>query len=819
MGKTAYDIVMEQRKKIVEKIVANMEQGYLFVPSSWNKEVLRPQNPISNVKYNGANRLILGFTAIEKGYKDPRWLTYKQAKESNLKIKSEELKNSVICEKWIWTKEIDVEDEENKGKFHKETITLNKPIVMYFRVYNGEQIENMPELEIKELESSEITELADSYITSSECQIEELAQEKSFYSPKDDKIVLPLRNSFTTDQHFLSVLWHEMAHSTGHKDRFNRDLSGVFGSEKYAKEELRAELTAVFLEAEYGLENKIQGTHTNYFNSWITVLKNDPKELFSASNDASKITDFLMNNYEKVREIKQEIARVDEQIDRVRTENEELKAELGTMQDDKILPEIKELLAELKYSDELIEKYKDFIYNIKDNLYLENNKEIIRNLPDLESINSKAKVFIHWSENPNFKKSDILTLQKANEISENEEIRVSKDLGYDKVKFTLFFPGENGKYKFITDRIDIGDNSQKNLCDFIEKFYKIDINTLLDKEVEIHFKENPFSEILIDTIKRGTLYPEAIKINEEYNEFLKEAKSEYEELLKLSPDEKDRIDKQYNMYVKNTYLNKLAYYKAQASIPNWTVTGRGNYNFSKLEKRNERERIAYEKLTETKNKWTNFKHSIKARVVKAEKQAEMKTIAEKLIIGSQNPAKFHKEKIGNIDSYRSENYIIVKHYSAFTVLSKQWESVLAKQDNIWQLQIPSSLDNRRFATLRDAKYLVSYLESHSETAESENSKSSIQELKENLHTKTKEMYKALIKEDDIDNPKSKEYKNCKKEIEQIQQKLSDKGINKSMQDDIISSAKTEFKQEIEPEIQEQKPLKEIIIEQEISVEQ
>ena len=424
MGKTAYDIVMEQRKKIVEKIVANMEQGYLFVPSSWNKEVLRPQNPISNVKYNGANRLILGFTAIEKGYKDPRWLTYKQAKESNLKIKSEELKNSVICEKWIWTKEIDVEDEENKGKFHKETITLNKPIVMYFRVYNGEQIENMPELEIKELESSEITELADSYITSSECQIEELAQEKSFYSPKDDKIVLPLRNSFTTDQHFLSVLWHEMAHSTGHKDRFNRDLSGVFGSEKYAKEELRAELTAVFLEAEYGLENKIQGTHTNYFNSWITVLKNDPKELFSASNDASKITDFLMNNYEKVREIKQEIARVDEQIDRVRTENEELKAELGTMQDDKILPEIKELLAELKYSDELIEKYKDFIYNIKDNLYLENNKEIIRNLPDLESINSKAKVFIHWSENPNFKKSDILTLQKANEISENEEIRV-----------------------------------------------------------------------------------------------------------------------------------------------------------------------------------------------------------------------------------------------------------------------------------------------------------------------------------------------------------------------------------------------------------
>ncbi|MBR3255696.1 MAG: DUF1738 domain-containing protein [Clostridia bacterium] len=819
MGKTAYDIVMEQREKIVEKIISNMEKGYIFTPKSWNKDILRPQNPISNVKYNGANRLILGYTAIEKEYKDPRWLTYKQAQENNLRIKKDELKNYTICEKWIWTKEIDVEDEENKGKFHKETITLNKPIVMYFRVYNGEQIENMPELEINELETSEITRLADDYITSSACKIEEVAQERSFYSPTEDKIVLPIRNSFTTDQHFLSVLWHEMAHSTGHKDRLNRDLSDTFGSTEYAKEELRAELSAVFLEAEYGLENKIEDTHTNYFNSWIKVLKDNPKELFFASNDASKITDCLINNYEKVRAIKQEIARVDEQIDRVRTANEELKSELEALENENILPEVKNLLADLQYPDELVEKYKPFICDIKDNAFLEENKAIIKSLTDLESIDSKAKVFINWSENPNFKEYDILTLQKANEICESEQIRLSQDLGYDKVKFTLFFPGENGKYKFLTDRIDLGDSSQKNLCDFLEKFYKIDTNILLDKEVAIYFKENPFSESLVDTIKRGTLYPEAIRINEEYNEFLKEAKQEYEELLKIAPEEREKIEKEYNLYVKNTYLNKLAYYKAQASIPNWTVTGRGNYNFSKLEKRNEREMKAFDKLTETKNKWIRFKKSIESKIKKAEKKAEMKSIAEKLIIGSQNPVKFHKAKIGNIDCYRSENYIIVKHYSAFTVLSKQWESELAKQENIWQLHIPSSLDNRRFSTLRDAKYLASYLENNSETAESESSKSIIQELKDKLYTTTKEMYKSMINEDDIENPKSDEYKNCKKETEKIKLELLNNGVEDKEQEEIISSAKKDFKEEIKPEVQASKVEREIIIEQEIFVEQ
>ena len=341
MGKTDYQIVMEQRKQIVDKIISNLEKGYFLTEDRWNREALRPQNPISNVKYNGVNRLILGLKAIEEGYTDSRWLTYKQAQENNLRIKKEELKNFTICEKWIWSKEIEVEDEENPGKKKKEIIPLSVPQVFYFRVYNGNQVENMPQLPQKEVQNKEIAEITDNFILSSKCEIKEVAQERAFYSNKEDKIILPPRNTFSSEEMFLVSLWHEMAHSTANEERLNRDIKSIFGTEKYAKEEITAELSATFLEAEFGIENiENEKEHSNYIKSWISVLKDDPKELFKASNEASKITDFLMNNYEEVVQQKQEIKRLEQEIEKAQKEQEELKEQLLEEQKTSINEEI-----------------------------------------------------------------------------------------------------------------------------------------------------------------------------------------------------------------------------------------------------------------------------------------------------------------------------------------------------------------------------------------------------------------------------------------------------------------------------------------------
>lgn len=94
-----------------------------------------------------------------------------------------------------------------------------------------------------------------------------------------------------------------MAHSTGHESRLNRPLGNGFGSEAYAKEELNAELSSVFLENELCIsmepDSEMLKDHANYVKSWLSVLKENPNELFVACATAESITEYLMEYYGK----------------------------------------------------------------------------------------------------------------------------------------------------------------------------------------------------------------------------------------------------------------------------------------------------------------------------------------------------------------------------------------------------------------------------------------------------------------------------------------------------------------------------------------
>ena len=294
----AFEIVMQQRKELVEKIIGMMQQGDFFRNASeWNCAALSPQNPLSNVRYKGGNRLKLMSAVIANHYRDPRWATAKQYMEKGYHIRKGE--HGIICEKWIFTKEKIVTDEN--GKKHKEETLLDHPQVAFFRVFNAEQVDDFPEFEpsVNETERTEAGIMADRLITTSECPVELLAQAKAFYSPSADKIILPLRSQFKDEQSFVKTLLHEMSHSTGAADRLNRDMSGGFGSEKYAKEELRAEIGSLFTGYDLGLQLNAEHyeDHSDYLKSWISVLKDDYNELFRACADAEKISERLVGNY------------------------------------------------------------------------------------------------------------------------------------------------------------------------------------------------------------------------------------------------------------------------------------------------------------------------------------------------------------------------------------------------------------------------------------------------------------------------------------------------------------------------------------------
>ena len=294
---SAREIVENSRREIVKEVIEDMKRGYFFAIDRWNKEALRPQNPITQVKYQGINRIRLAFQAKKMNYQDPRWITFLQAKEQGWKVKNEE--NGTVCEKWIWTKEKIEKDEDGNEK--KTIINLRKPIVYYFTLFNAEQIEGIPKLEKKQMNETELGKVADDFIKSSECEIVEKVQDESYYIPSEDKIVLPPREYFKSEESFLGTLFHEMSHSTGHQTRLNRDIVNEFGTVEYANEELRAELGAMFIEADLNLDFKenVNADHTNYLKSWISVLEDNPDELFKAGNDSSKISERLIDNYNK----------------------------------------------------------------------------------------------------------------------------------------------------------------------------------------------------------------------------------------------------------------------------------------------------------------------------------------------------------------------------------------------------------------------------------------------------------------------------------------------------------------------------------------
>ena len=80
--------------------------------------------------------------------------------------------------------------------------------------------------------------------------VRHVAGDRAFYNLNNDEIVLPERVQFPSANHYYQTALHELGHSTGHPERMNRAtlIEGIadgFGSPAYAKEELRAEISAV----------------------------------------------------------------------------------------------------------------------------------------------------------------------------------------------------------------------------------------------------------------------------------------------------------------------------------------------------------------------------------------------------------------------------------------------------------------------------------------------------------------------------------------------------------------------------------------------
>lgn len=134
-------------------------------------------------------------------------MTLKQANKQGYRIKKGA--KSVLLEKWVWSKI--VEEENENGELEKKIVKLKNPYVNFFRVFNAEQIDGIgPIPKVIPMEKNEMLKLAEEVIASSQCEIVESMQNRSYYSPKEDKIMLPPRDYFKSQEAFLAVTLHEV---------------------------------------------------------------------------------------------------------------------------------------------------------------------------------------------------------------------------------------------------------------------------------------------------------------------------------------------------------------------------------------------------------------------------------------------------------------------------------------------------------------------------------------------------------------------------------------------------------------------------------
>lgn len=277
------------RQQVTDDLIRMIQEGAAPWQRPWDSSSVfsMPHNPVSNVRYRGMNSLWL----MSRGGDDPRWMTYKQAEKMGWQVKKGERGTQIEYWKWRDGKtEIDPETSEKTAV----TAEYRSPQVFHATVFNARQIEGIPPMDhVAKPTLWTPIERVEAILKNSGAGIHHDGGERAYYSPSSDSIHLPSRSSFGTERGYYGTALHELGHWTGHANRLNRDLSGGFGSENYAREELRAEIGSYFLAVETGIPHD-PGQHASYVDSWVAALKKDSHEIFRASRDAGRIADYVM---------------------------------------------------------------------------------------------------------------------------------------------------------------------------------------------------------------------------------------------------------------------------------------------------------------------------------------------------------------------------------------------------------------------------------------------------------------------------------------------------------------------------------------------
>jgi antirestriction protein ArdC len=356
MAKQKRDLRMEVANRLVEQI----EQGTAFFQRPWVAgEFLTPINAVTGKRYRGINAEHLMYFSPDNS--DPRWCTYKQAQENGWQVR--EGSKGVPIEVWKSYEHTRTPEEIERlraaGAKDIEP-TEQRMGVRHYTVFHASQIDGIPPMERPEYRHQ--------MEGKPDPRLDGLAEamgvsvghggSRAFYRPSEDRIQLPPMESFFTASGYDTTFLHELAHATGHESRMSRDMGHAFGSEKYAIEELRAEMTAAMTAASLGMgfdpesqnieEGRELGNSAAYLSTWLRQLpeKERKQVLMNVIRDAQDISDYLMDRVPELREAEKMEDRVESALNRGVEENAAPKNRLPTERPDGLNRDLLAFLAE-----------------------------------------------------------------------------------------------------------------------------------------------------------------------------------------------------------------------------------------------------------------------------------------------------------------------------------------------------------------------------------------------------------------------------------------------------------------------------------------
>lgn len=287
----------EYRKELAEMFARVLEEKELDWKKEWSGLTNVPVNAVKERKYKGINAFTLMLTMMERGYTDPRFATFNQIKEMGCRLHDAK-GMGIKVEYWF-----PYDREERKAitweKF--KMVSNGKPDdryvlhAKYSTVFNAAHIEGLPERKLEKINDIASDELISKLSSNMGVEIINDGGDRAFYRLREDKIHLPVPESFSSDYAYNSTALHELAHSTGAPHRLNRKFENEFGSEDYAYEELIAEITSCFMSVNLNFEQDSfhLNNHKAYIQSWVKSIREKPETLAKAIAEAEKTAAYM----------------------------------------------------------------------------------------------------------------------------------------------------------------------------------------------------------------------------------------------------------------------------------------------------------------------------------------------------------------------------------------------------------------------------------------------------------------------------------------------------------------------------------------------